>query len=391
MEEASSRTGITRRAILLGLGGSVLGTTAFGTGTAGLLSDREIFPAAMQGAELDLAVGWEGSITLDGETIALGNESDTDGNDSDSILSDGDPCESLLDPDGLPEPLFELEGIRPGDRGEATFAAHVCGNDGYVWLDGSLVANEENDLRSDEEGDDTPDEGELADRVQARVWYDSDCSGDPDGDEIEIASGSLATVLATLESGHSLSPHPRERACMALGTIEDEQLQAAGDIIEMPMGEERVLLEVRDIEFKTDSGTETETDGSESSSDGSEVTAVELSVLEPEEFGICEVGVKAGPDIETWSYEDCSQSVFVDSIEKTGSDSEPGDYYGISQLTVSVCRDTPRCFEASTPHCIGFEWWLPEDAPTDAQTDSVVFDLGFHAVQCRPDQRGVRP
>jgi predicted ribosomally synthesized peptide with SipW-like signal peptide len=34
-------------------------------------------------------------------------------------------------------------------------------------------------------------------------------------------------------------------------------------------------------------------------------------------------------------------------------------------------------------HCVGFAWWLPVDHANEIQTDSVTFDLGFYAEQCR--------
>ena len=41
------------------------------------------------------------------------------------------------------------------------------------------------------------------------------------------------------------------------------------------------------------------------------------------------------------------------------------------------------CFDNSTTHYIGFEWWLPIDHANEIQTDSVTFDLGFYTEQCR--------
>jgi hypothetical protein len=41
------------------------------------------------------------------------------------------------------------------------------------------------------------------------------------------------------------------------------------------------------------------------------------------------------------------------------------------------------CFDNSTTHYIGFEWWLPIDHANEIQTDTVSFDLGFYTEQCR--------
>jgi predicted ribosomally synthesized peptide with SipW-like signal peptide len=45
--------------------------------------------------------------------------------------------------------------------------------------------------------------------------------------------------------------------------------------------------------------------------------------------------------------------------------------------------DTRECFEASTTDYLGFAWYLPVDHANEIQTDSVEFDLGFYAEQCR--------
>jgi hypothetical protein len=45
--------------------------------------------------------------------------------------------------------------------------------------------------------------------------------------------------------------------------------------------------------------------------------------------------------------------------------------------------DARNCFSNSTPHYIGFEWWLPINHANEIQSDSVEFDLGFYTEQCR--------
>jgi hypothetical protein len=49
-----------------------------------------------------------------------------------------------------------------------------------------------------------------------------------------------------------------------------------------------------------------------------------------------------------------------------------------------------ECFTAGATHCFGLAWWLPTDVGNEIQSDSVSFDLGFHAEQCRnnPDPSG---
>lgn len=53
------------------------------------------------------------------------------------------------------------------------------------------------------------------------------------------------------------------------------------------------------------------------------------------------------------------------------------------RLAASGDNDARDCFESSTTQHIGFSWELPVDHANELQTDSVSFDLGFYAEQCR--------
>jgi len=47
------------------------------------------------------------------------------------------------------------------------------------------------------------------------------------------------------------------------------------------------------------------------------------------------------------------------------------------------------CFAGEgTTHYVGFQWWLPVDHANQVQTDSVSFDVGFYAEQCRHNDGG---
>jgi predicted ribosomally synthesized peptide with SipW-like signal peptide len=83
------------------------------------------------------------------------------------------------------DPLISLQDVKPGDFGEVTLSFHLCDNPGFVWFGGDLVRhvdgeNTEPELDDPDEeqsaneiGPDTP--GELADQIQVRAWYDTDC------------------------------------------------------------------------------------------------------------------------------------------------------------------------------------------------------------------------
>ena len=54
-------------------------------------------------------------------------------------------------------------------------------------------------------------------------------------------------------------------------------------------------------------------------------------------------------------------------------------------------QDGRECFPNSTTAYIGFEWWLPVDHANEIQSDSVSFDLGFYAEQCRHNDGSGQP
>jgi hypothetical protein len=141
-----------------------------------------------------------------------------------------DPCEYLADvgandnglsPDGLrtdnddtrdsetgdPLPLINLNDVKPGDFGEVTFSAHICDNDGYLWLNGGLESASENGV-TEPEGDD-PDEKEdvveLLDTVQTALWYDNNCNN-----LVDAVAGEVDIMVAADVSG-SIDPDEQDR------------------------------------------------------------------------------------------------------------------------------------------------------------------------------------
>lgn len=487
-------TDISRRSLLATIGLSASGAALFTTGTSMHLADRETFSAMLQAGSFDLKVGYEAAITRDGETDVTAANPDLD---QDGLMDRppyDDPCSVLPDPEDVPNPLFDAEAIQPGDGGRALLDVHVCGNDGYVWMTGALGENRENGIVSTETTDETPDEGELPDLIQARAWYDLDCDGTYAEAEPLIASGTLRSVLVGLGSGVQLEPDPQAADCGELGKLEVEDIaDRDGDVFSFQMDGETVLVRLDDFQYKddpdgtsetataatdstetttserptttsttdqptstttdqsttttttdqsttttpsdtttdstaesattpttttettTDTSTEATTTTSDSAPDSTttstattdtttttttttatsaesdsqtltdggsdpEIIAVDFEVLEPADVGICTVEVKA-KDTVTRTF-GCSRSGTIESQTKTTGKNAGEGSYAISNLTLSGCRITDPCFVASTDHCIGFEWWLPEGV-SDGQTDSATFDVGFYAEQCR--------
>ncbi len=118
-------------------------------------------------------------------------------------------------------PLFKLQDVKPGDYGEATISFHLFDNPAYVWMGGGLNRNAQNGINGPEQaaledegytetGSDDPDDfaqwaadgdryynaegdwgGQLADAIEARVWYDDNCNNvyeeGEEGEPVDIA------------------------------------------------------------------------------------------------------------------------------------------------------------------------------------------------------------
>ena len=218
--------------------------------------------------------------------------------------------------------------------------------------------------------------GELADEILVDVWYDG-TENDEDGgnnvfesDEIPIASGTLRDVLAQLDDGRLLR-----------NQVVDGTDGTNGDGAACSTSDEWKIDETPTVGDTTPNG-EVEITGVERE-DG-EVVAVEWE----SSSDICLVAVKGGPSTATYEY-DCVQSGGPDfSPENTGNPNRT--YYEISNVQFYYCEDGDggdgnggQCWPNSTTQYIGFKWRLPKEVGNEVQTDSVTFDLKFHAQQCR--------
>jgi len=192
---------------------------------------------------------------MDNTSIEAFPDVDDDGV-QDEFPEGADPCEFLanvgnddsgLDPiDGArtenddtvigeeePAPLINLDDVKPGDFGEITLSAHLCGNPGYLWLNGGLVSASENGV-TEPEGDDPQEDGdadstdpadvELLDTVQTALWYDNNCdnlvargegedldvvlavdtSGSLDSGEMDLLEDAAVAFKNQLQSGDQL-------------------------------------------------------------------------------------------------------------------------------------------------------------------------------------------
>lgn len=338
---------ISRRKVLGSLGAIGVGAAAGGTGTYAHFQDREdVTGNAVTAGALDLQIGWE--------TEYNGDEVYTDSED----LGDN------------PGPIFQIPphgDVKPCDSGEATIALHVYDNPAWIHVGGDLTANDDGGLTDPEsEVDDTggTGEGELADAIFARVWYDDGDNVYEPESERQIVAGSLRDVMSELNDGILLD-----------GAVRSES--SAGDSC-AELGKHDATPEKGDSYF---GGT---IDLADVHTEDGEVVGIDWV----SDVDICAVVVAGGSDNGSKTVEtryDCARSgtAFAPENEKNRNRRR----YEISNVTFYYCenggKDGEQCFENSTTQHIGFEWELPCSVGNEVQGDSVEFDLKFHAQQCR--------
>jgi predicted ribosomally synthesized peptide with SipW-like signal peptide len=410
---------LSRREILLGVG--TIGTASLGAGVGSYaaFTDTEEASTSFTAGELDLRIDWQEH--YNGELVEAFPDHDSDGKQSLEVGGEiyTNPLEfpnycanvpnatvdhTLRTADHRGAPLVALTDVKPGDWGEITFSLHLCGNPGYVWMDGVLRENAENGITEPESAVDDDGTGELADAIRARAWYDLDCDNVQDGDEIVFAQGSLAEVLGELsDGGQLLDNRVYEDAnsqtassqigsndgatCSPLGKVETD-----GDNQNFVDTGENVESVSRDrdtytVTFSTDSGTvPVEITVTERKED--EIVAFEYDF--PDGYGACRVDVKGGPGVDRYEYDECTDT---DGGLKPPSNSG-GQQAGVSYVEFWYCEtdengDVPPgdgedvCIPNSHTRCVGFEWWIPFEVGNEIQTDSVAFDLEFYTEQCR--------
>ncbi|MHB9288844.1 SipW-dependent-type signal peptide-containing protein [Halobacteriales archaeon Cl-PHB] len=179
---------LSRRKALAGLATIGAAGAGAGLGTSAFFSDQESFENnVLTAGELDLAVGyyseWDQGMAGSGSV-----EGAVDGTTVESSLTD----------------------MKPGDSGLVAFCFEIDDNPAYMWACGELTANNGNGLTEPESAVDDSDgngEGELAQAIEATVSY-CDVTRNESGaitgvtsQGDELVSGSLAEVLATLQTG----------------------------------------------------------------------------------------------------------------------------------------------------------------------------------------------
>ncbi|AUX10385.1 von Willebrand factor type A [Halalkaliarchaeum desulfuricum] len=206
MSKKNNGLKLSRRKALAGIGAIGAASAGAGMGTSAFFSDQESFEGnSLAAGELQLHGSWQqiyygasqetrpqdygaagrpwvNAFPDDGQFVAdadsdgiqsLGDRTYVDDPDVDPKYGDNIQltCDDFEDLPDAPSPVFDLEDVKPGDKGEATFGLNLCDNPGYLWLQSELADYENNPGTEDH----------LKDFIKAKVWVDEDCDNVPDG------------------------------------------------------------------------------------------------------------------------------------------------------------------------------------------------------------------
>jgi predicted ribosomally synthesized peptide with SipW-like signal peptide len=91
--------------------------------------------------------------------------------------------------------FFNFTDLKPGDYGEDTISIHAGSNDAYVCAEVKLTSNSENGINEPETvaGDVTPNDGELASKVNF-IWWADDGDNVLEVGEVPLPGGPLGTL-----------------------------------------------------------------------------------------------------------------------------------------------------------------------------------------------------
>jgi predicted ribosomally synthesized peptide with SipW-like signal peptide len=161
----------------------------------------------------------------------------------DDVLSSDDRTEGEVNGQTTEpgDPLISLQDVKPGDFGEVTLSFHLCDNPGFVWFGGDLIRhvdgeNTEPEIddpdeqqSADEIGPDTP--GELADQIQVRAWYDTDCDNMYEPETPAACAYHLFDNSGTMEQNLAQDTGTADKSEMAalIGTGVTEHLDTIDD------------------------------------------------------------------------------------------------------------------------------------------------------------------
>jgi predicted ribosomally synthesized peptide with SipW-like signal peptide len=348
--------------------------------------------------------------------------------------------EFLVNGDAIP--MFTLSDVKPGDSGEVTVSIHICDNPAYLRMFGEIVDEAENgqsEPEVDAEGEDTDGRSELADLIEVCVWYDEDCDNvyEPTGTgqtgELEVAlvsdtSGSMAQEVDDLKVAaksfvdNLASPDEAAAVSFASSASLDQGLttdyQAVKDAIDlyndggttnMTAGIDVAANELLSGANATAGASKVMVLLSDGSPNNASTAASEATAAK--NAGIRLITIALGGGADTTFLENIATSPDDAFVAPDAADldtiyaeiaqivlaGERKAFEGTLREVMTALGERPvldgnrqeegiQCYPGNTTQCIGFEWTLPADSGNASQTDSVTFDFGFDAEQCRHNE-----
>ena len=424
---------LNRRRVLAGIGAAGAGAALGGFGTSALFTDdQHLDDNEIVAGELDLVVDWQEAYDMgDGlkliDVFPAADHGATEQADLDTVEDFCTKYGGIDDPlhskkrsiidyhtgdvtkgTEVDEPLVHLDDVKPGDCWETTLSYHLCGNDGWVWF-------RTKNLRFEDEDANNKPTDHLADKAQARVWYDmyegAEDSSNGAGsvsDEIDKDTPEIDEIIVTGDDdrfGQAASNYNCGDYEDNLDRFEDGDLD----------GDELFGSDLAAGDTATgDCGTITvDATGSGSVTLSSDDAVVIVSVKGGDEgeqiYVFDEPVVLDGATFSTPTGQGIS-NIDVCCFENgdnggNGGMVEPGDnvYQGGKEpliaegtlrevleqlengalLDADPYSDDMECTEASNTYYIGFEWCLPKEVGNEVQQDRLEFDFGFYTEQCR--------
>jgi len=483
MTEDKKLYNLSRRKVLGGIGAVGLASAGAGLGTSAYFNDTEAFTGnTITAGQLDLKLDYRATYAggpgrladiqsmdpkyADAEEIGDGVylldqvpdtrqeelEWETRADESfNGCAPDGD---SLINgEEGL---IFNLSDVKPGDSGETTMSFHICDNPAHVWMGGSLVSDLENGVTEPESDvDSTSDSGELAEAINARVWYDEDCNNiyGGDGESLPLDAVLVLDVSGSMDSGNkydnmvqgatsfvnAIGPNDRvgivtfsDNATTIQGLTSDvadlvgdlDNTTPNGGDADIPNPDGLTAMDDGIIAAHTLLNAVTRSsqkaivflsDGQNNDPDNSDDPVGEAQSAKDDDITVITIGLEL------------SSQTAINTLQDMASGSS--NYYGVNNaselpnvystivsvlagekiiaegtlrevmdaISAGIRLDGDRstedveCFSPDYTQCLGFEWELPPEVGNEVQTDSVEFDVKFVAQQCRHNDSPVNP
>jgi Ca-activated chloride channel family protein len=476
MDDKPQLFNTTRRQLLAGMGAVGLASAGAGLGTTAYFNDTESFEGNnLQAGEFDLKVDWQHmyyGAMQDGIYASAGRpyvsafpDADEDGV-RDEFLTRGELAAEMEDdetsqavedayraqfadvPNDFESPLIALDDVKPGDSGCLSLSMHLFDNPGHIWLGTENVSASENGQSEPEaEVDETAQgAGELAESMNARVWYD-------DGNcELDSGfEGETAEVVAVLDRSGSMDDDTGNPATSAKWNGAKDGVETLVDALapntpSVQFGlasysssatvDQALTTDPSDIDaalgtLSTGGSTDIESglaaaDGMFSGTADSEIVVVLTNGNETTGDAVgYAAGMKSdGKTIYTIAYGSNANAGTLSQVSSGAAYSYLAtELAAIEQVFAAIGQsisgeevivdgtmadvvdaletgvhldgnrvdEEDQCFVNSTTQYIAIDWEVPTTVGNEIQTDSLEFDLSLVAEQCRHNDAPENP